>query len=49
MSLVFRRIALIGKLRSAETESSLNELRAFLRKRGCEVPPKVTPGPISPS
>jgi len=40
MSLVFRRIALIGKLRSAETESSLNELRAFLRKRGCEVLPE---------
>jgi NAD+ kinase len=39
MSLVFRRIALIGKLRSAETEASLNELRAFLRKRGCEVLP----------
>ena len=40
MSLVFRRIALIGKLRSAETEASLNELRAFLRKRGCEVLPE---------
>jgi NAD+ kinase len=37
MSLVFRRIALIGKLRSAETEASLNELRGFLQKRGCEV------------
>ena len=34
---VFRRIALIGKLRSAETESSLQQLREFLRKRGCEV------------
>jgi NAD+ kinase len=33
----FRRIALIGKLRSAETESTLRELREFLRKRGCEV------------
>ena len=38
----FRRIALIGKLRSAPTESSpressLLELREFLRKRGCEV------------
>jgi len=40
MSLVFRRIALIGKLRSAETEASLNDLRAFLRKRGCEVLPE---------
>ena len=40
MSLVFRRIALIGKLRSAETEASLKELRAFLRKRGCEVLPE---------
>jgi NAD+ kinase len=40
MSLVFRRIALIGKLRSAETEASLNELRAFLSKRGCEVLPE---------
>ena len=33
----FRRIALIGKLRSAETEASLQQLREFLRKRGCEV------------
>ena len=34
----FRRIALIGKLpRSAETESSLRELREFLSTRGCEV------------
>jgi NAD+ kinase len=40
MSLVFRRIALIGKLRSAETEASLQELRGFLRKRGCEVLPE---------
>jgi NAD+ kinase len=40
MSLVFRRIALIGKLRSAETEASLQELREFLRKRGCEVLPE---------
>ncbi len=36
---MFRRIALIGKLRSAEIESSLRELRDFLRKRGCEVLP----------
>jgi NAD+ kinase len=35
----FRRIALIGKQRSAETESSLREVREFLRKRGCEVLP----------
>jgi NAD+ kinase len=40
MSLVFRRIALIGKLRSAETEASLTELRTFLQKRGCEVLPE---------
>ncbi len=33
----FRRIALIGKLRSAESEASLQQLRDFLRKRGCEV------------
>ena len=33
----FRRIALYGKLRGAETEASLRELREFLRKRGCEV------------
>ena len=33
----FGRILLIGKLRSAEIESSLSELRDFLRKRGCEV------------
>jgi NAD+ kinase len=36
----FRRILLIGKLRSAETESSLRELSQFLRKRGCEVLPE---------
>lgn len=33
----FRRIALIGKLRSPEIDASLRELRAFLAKRGCEV------------
>jgi NAD+ kinase len=33
----FRRIALIGKLRSPEIDTSLRELRAFLAKRGCEV------------
>ena len=33
----FRRILLIGKLRSTETESSLRDLSQFLRKRGCEV------------
>jgi NAD+ kinase len=33
----FRRIALIGKARSAEIEASLAELRAFLARRGCEV------------
>jgi NAD+ kinase len=36
----FRRILLIGKQRSAETESSLKELSQFLRKRGCEVLPE---------
>jgi NAD+ kinase len=38
----FRRIALIGKPRGAESESSLQQLREFLRKRGCEVLPEVT-------
>ena len=33
----FRRIALIGKLRSPEIEASLRELRAFLANRGCQV------------
>ena len=32
----FGRIALIGKLRSAEIATSLRELSAFLQKRGCE-------------
>jgi len=36
----FRRILLIGKLRNAEIESFLQELRGFLRKRGCEVIPE---------
>ena len=36
----FRRIALIGKPRSAESDSSLQQLREFLRKRGCEVLPQ---------
>ena len=36
----FRRILLIGKLRNAEIESFLKELREFLRKRGCEVIPE---------
>jgi NAD+ kinase len=40
MPSVFRRIALIGKLRSPEIESSLREMRDFLRKRGCEVLPE---------
>ena len=39
MPSVFRRIALIGKLRSPEIETSLREMRAFLGKRGCEVLP----------
>jgi NAD+ kinase len=33
----FGRIALIGKLRSPETEASLAEMREFLKSRGCEV------------
>jgi len=33
----FGRIALIGKLRSAEIATSLRELSEFLGKRGCEV------------
>lgn len=33
----FGRILLVGKLRSAELGSFLEELRGFLRKRGCEV------------
>lgn len=36
----FRRITLIGKLRSAEIEASMREMRDFLRKRGCEVLPE---------
>jgi NAD+ kinase len=40
MPAAFRRILLIGKLRSAETESSLKDLSQFLRKRGCEVLPE---------
>jgi NAD+ kinase len=37
MSSAFRRITLIGKLRSAEIDASLREMHDFLRKRGCEV------------
>ena len=37
MPAALRRIALIGKLRSAESEGLLREMREFLRKRGCEV------------
>jgi NAD+ kinase len=33
----FRRIALIGKLRSPEIDLSLRDLRAFLARRGCQV------------
>src|SRR5687767_7674220 len=40
MPAAFRRIAVIGKLRSAEIEASLREMRAFLSKRGCEVLPE---------
>jgi NAD+ kinase len=37
MTPAFRRIALIGKLRSPEIAASLKALRALLRERGCEV------------
>src|SRR3954471_4773841 len=37
MSLAFRRVALIGKLRSPEIAASLQELSALLGARGCEV------------
>ena len=33
----FRRVALIGKLRSPEIAASLQELSALLKARGCEV------------
>jgi NAD+ kinase len=36
----FRRILLIGKLRSAEIETAMRELRAYLGKRGCEILPE---------
>jgi len=38
MPLAFRRVALIGKLRSPEIAASLRELSALLKGRGCEVP-----------
>jgi NAD+ kinase len=37
MPVDFRRIALIGKLRSPEIDASLRDLRAFLGRRGCQV------------
>ena len=37
MASAFRRVALIGKLRSAEIAESLRELRGMLEQRGCEV------------
>ncbi len=37
MQPAFRRVALIGKLRSAEIAVSLRQLSEFLRARGCEV------------
>src|SRR5919108_1567406 len=37
---VFRRIALVGKLRSPEIDAAMRELRAYLGKRGCEVLPE---------
>lgn len=33
----FRRVALIGKLRSAEVDASMHEMRRFLAGRGCEI------------
>ena len=40
MPLAFRRVALIGKLRSPEIAASLKELSELLRNRGCEVLPE---------
>lgn len=37
MTAAFRRVALIGKLRSPEIAASLRALRDFLSERGCEV------------
>ena len=37
MPAAFRRVALIGKLRSTDIATSLRELSDFLAKRGCEV------------
>jgi NAD+ kinase len=37
MSVKFKRVAVIGKLRSPEIAASLRELTALLEKRGCEV------------
>ena len=34
---IFGRVALIGKLRSPESEKALGEMRAFLERRGCKV------------
>jgi NAD+ kinase len=34
---IFRRIALIGKLRSPDIATSLRDLAVYLKKRGCEV------------
>ena len=34
---IFRRIALIGKLRSPDIATSLRELAAYLQERGCQV------------
>jgi len=36
----FRRVALVGKLRSAEIKSTLRELAILLVKRGCKVVPE---------
>ena len=37
---VFRRVALIGKVRSPESDAAMRELRGFLAKRGCEILPE---------
>ena len=36
----FGRVALIGRLRSPESEKALGEMRAFLERRGCKVLPE---------
>ena len=40
MSSAFQRIALIGKLRNAEIDAAMKQMRGILKKRGCEVLPE---------